>query len=105
MKVGAIVAIVVGLILIGIAIYAWVGLPRARGYPAAGDIVVRCRKGHLFTTLWVPGVSIIAIRLGGSRYQRCPVGRHWSRVTPVNESEVAPEDLARAREVHDARLP
>jgi len=27
-----------------------------RGYPIGGRLVVRCRQGHLFTTLWIPGV-------------------------------------------------
>ena len=31
---------------------------KARGYPLGGRIVVRCREGHLFTTLWIPGASV-----------------------------------------------
>jgi hypothetical protein len=29
-----------------------------RGYPLGGNLVVRCREGHLFRTLWIPGVSL-----------------------------------------------
>src|SRR5262249_59103682 len=61
-----------------------------RGYPPfGGRLVVRCRRGHLFTTLWIPGVSFKALRLGWLRVQRCPVGNHWSIVTPVRESELS----------------
>lgn len=30
---------------------------KLRGYRMGGNLVVRCRKGHLFTTIWVPGAS------------------------------------------------
>jgi hypothetical protein len=49
----------------------------------AGRVEVRCRSGHRFTTLWIPGVSLTSLRLGPWRVQRCPVGKHWSIVTPV----------------------
>src|SRR6185312_2754386 len=45
-----------------------------------GNVVVRCRSGHLFTTIWIPGASVKALRLGWWRVQRCPVGRHLSLV-------------------------
>ena len=48
-----------------------------------GNVTVRCRQGHLFTTIWIPGASLKALRLGWWRFQRCPVGGHWSVVTPV----------------------
>jgi hypothetical protein len=56
---------------------------RRRGYGLAGEVTVRCREGHTFTTWWIPGVSFKALRLGIWRFQRCPVGDHWSLVTPV----------------------
>ena len=34
-----------------------------------GRVVVRCRDGHVFTTVWVPFMSIKAIRLGLVRFQ------------------------------------
>jgi hypothetical protein len=49
----------------------------------AGRVEVRCRSGHRFTTLWIPGVSFTSLRLGPWRVQRCPVGKHWSIITPV----------------------
>ena len=54
-----------------------------RGYGVGGRVEVECRDGHRFTTLWIPGASLTSVRLGWWRFQRCPVGRHWSLVTPV----------------------
>jgi hypothetical protein len=77
---------------------------KLRGYPMGGRLIVRCRKGHLFTTFWFPGVSFKALRLGWWRYQRCPVGRHWSLVTPVRESELTEEERQEARSRSDIPL-
>jgi hypothetical protein len=81
-----------------------VGLWRRTGR-LAGNVVVRCRSGHVYTTLWIPAVSVKAARLGPWRFQRCPVGRHWSLVTPVRESDLSDADRRSAREHHDVRLP
>jgi hypothetical protein len=69
------------------------------------DRAVRCSQGHLFTTIWIPLASLKAVRLGGSRYQRCPVGRHWAVVTPLEPATATPADLAAAAAVHDLRIP
>lgn len=78
---------------------------RRRGAVFALDTVVRCREGHLFTTLWVPGVSLKALRLGWWRFQRCPVGRHWSLVTPVDTATLTDEERALAARRRDLRVP
>jgi hypothetical protein len=78
---------------------------RRRGYVIGADTVVRCRNGHLFTTLWIPGASLKAIRLGWWRFQRCPVGMHWSLVTPVKESDLTEEEKRSASQSHDIRIP
>jgi hypothetical protein len=70
-----------------------------------GNVVVRCRQGHLFTTIWIPAASLKALRLGWWRLQRCPVGHHWSLVTPVDESSLSTADRRIARERHDLRIP
>jgi hypothetical protein len=80
-------------------------LARRRGYPMGGDVVVRCRKGHLFTTIWVPGVSFKSLRLGWWRFQYCPVGRHWSLVVPVKEGELDEAERVLAHEQHDRHIP
>jgi hypothetical protein len=77
----------------------------ARGYPIGGNIVVRCRDGHLYTTLWIPSVTVKALRLGWWRFQRCPVGQHWSIVTPVKESELSALDRWRAARYKDLPIP
>lgn len=79
---------------------------KLRGYRMGGrNLVVRCRRGHLFTTIWVPGASLKSIRLGWWRFQRCPVGKHWSIVSPVKESELTEEEKRVAGEHRDVRIP
>jgi hypothetical protein len=68
-------------------------LMRRRGYAIPGRTVVRCSGGHLFTTTWVEGGSLKAVRLGPTtRYQRCPVGQHWAIVHPVRDGELTEEE-------------
>jgi hypothetical protein len=70
------------------------------------DTPVRCSAGHLFTTIWIPFLSLKAVRLGGPRYQYCPVGHHWAAVTRLDmDSTPMPEELAKAALVHDVRIP
>jgi hypothetical protein len=78
---------------------------RQRSGRIGGNVVVRCRQGHLFTTIWIPGASLKAARLGWWRFQRCPVGRHWTLVTPVRESELTEDERRIARETRDVRIP
>jgi hypothetical protein len=79
---------------------------RRKGYSGlGGNTVVRCRRGHLFTTIWIPGVSVKSIRLGWARLQRCPIGKHWSLVTPVKVSDLTDEERRDAEEHRDVRLP
>lgn len=92
--------LVVVAILIG-----WTLIARRLGYKLGGNVVVRCRRGHLFTTLWIPGVNLKAIDLGIARVQRCPVGKHWSLVTPVRDVDLTEEERQLARAQHDLWLP
>ena len=78
---------------------------RRRGYRLGGNVVVRCRQGHLFTTIWLPAASLKSLRLGPRRLQRCPVGHHWSIVKPVRESDLTEEERRSAREHRDIRIP
>ncbi len=78
---------------------------RKLGYKVGGNVVVRCRQGHLFTTLWIPGIKLKAIDLGIARIQHCPVGHHWSLVVPVREQELTEDERRAAAAVHDIRLP
>jgi len=78
---------------------------RRRGYPMGGRVIVRCREGHLFTTIWVPGASAKSLRLGWWRFQRCPVGEHWSIVTPVKASSLTEDERRTAGEHRDIAIP
>jgi hypothetical protein len=78
---------------------------RRRGYLLGVNTVVRCQRGHLFTTLWIPGVSLKALRLGWWRYQYCPVGRHWILVTPAQVSDLTEEERQLAEQSRDVRIP
>jgi hypothetical protein len=92
-------ALIVGLIVAATLI------ARRPGYKLGGNVVVRCRAGHLFTTLWIPGVKLKALDLGVARLQRCPVGRHWSLVVPVRDADLTDEQRRFAAEHHDIRIP
>jgi hypothetical protein len=81
-----------------------VGLWR-RGYGFGGNVVVRCRAGHMFTTIWLPAVSLKSLRLGLWRFQYCPVGKHWSLVTPASRAQLSPGQLEAAGEHRDIRIP
>jgi hypothetical protein len=78
---------------------------RARAGRAGGELIVRCRSGHLFSTIWIPGASLKAIRLGPWRIQHCPVGRHWTVVTPVRPESLSLEQARDAAAAKDVRIP
>ncbi len=70
-----------------------------------GNVIVRCRHGHLFTTIWIPAASVKSLRLGLWRVQHCPVGHHWTVVAPVDQSDLTDEEQRVAGEHHDVRIP
>jgi hypothetical protein len=76
-----------------------------RGYAVPGRVVVRCRDGHLFTTIWIPGASLKALRFVLWRFQYCPVGHHWTVVTLVRRSDLSEEERVRAAQVRDLAIP
>ena len=92
-----------GLLVAGLV--AGTVVARRLGYGVGGNTVVRCREGHLFTTIWIPGASLKAVRLGWGRLQYCPVGRHWSVVTPVRVADLTEAERQDAAEHHDIRIP
>jgi hypothetical protein len=93
------------LIVLAAGIAAEVAALRLRGYRWGGNVVVRCRQGHLFTTIWIPAASVKSLRLGLWRVQRCPVGGHWSIVTPVRKASLSRRELRHAGEQRDLRVP
>jgi hypothetical protein len=99
------VLIVVLVVAIAVLAFRVAVVARRLGYKVGGDVVVRCREGHLFTTIWIPGWSFKAIRLGLVRLQYCPVGDHLTFVTPVRDSDLTDEERRIAAQYHDARMP
>ncbi len=109
MPTGAIVAIVIVFAALFVYMIARMGAAagQKRGFSGmGGETIVRCSQGHLFTTKWIVGSSVKAVRLGGyKRYQRCPVCQKWRVVTPVKDDELTDEDRKVAGERHDTWLP
>jgi hypothetical protein len=92
-------------LLLVVLIFGGTVVARRRGYKLGGAVVVRCLNGHLFTTIWVPGASLKAIRLGWVRLQRCPVGNHLTFVTPVKDSDLTDHERRIADEHRDVWIP
>jgi len=63
-------------------------------------VIVRCMRGSLFETVWIPLVSLNAIRLGPLRIQRCPIHRRVEIVQLVK-----PATLSDAERAEAARYP
>lgn len=108
MSTGAIVALAIAVAAVCVYVIARVGAAagRRRGYSGmGGDTIVRCSQGHLFTTMWIVGSSVKAVRLGYKRYQRCPVCQKWRIVVPVPDDELTEADRRAAAEHHDTKLP
>ena len=108
MPTGAIVALVIAFAVVFVYVIARMGAAAGqnRGYSGmGGDTTVRCSQGHLFTTKWIVGSSVKAVRLGYKRYQRCPVCQKWRIVVPVRDDELSDEDRRVAAERHDTTLP
>lgn len=78
---------------------------RLLGYKLGGNVIVRCRQGHVYSTIWIPGVKFKGLDLVVARFQRCPVGKHWSLVVPVREAGLTEGEVQFAREHHDLPVP
>jgi len=76
-----------------------------QGYSFGRNSLVRCRRGHLFTTVWIPGASVKALRLGFWRVQWCPVGRHVDLVHPVRGAGLSAAERSFAAAHHDVFVP
>jgi hypothetical protein len=80
-------------------------IARRLGYNLGTNTLVRCRQGHVFTTVWIPGIKLKEIDLVVARIQRCPIGHHWTLVVPVREQDLSNEEIEFAREHHDVPIP
>lgn len=94
---------VAGCVLAAYAVGTWAA--RSQGYSFGRNVVVRCRKGHLFTTVWIPGASVKAVRLGWWRVQWCPVGRHVTLVVPVKDADLTEAEREFAAGHRDVPVP
>jgi hypothetical protein len=101
---GVVIAVPVGAVLVAVLVVQTVVMLR-RSYSVGGRTVVRCRRGHLFTTLWVPGASLKAVRLDWARYQYCPAGRHWTLVVPRRDEDLTAAEREEAAAHRDASIP
>src|SRR3712207_1181876 len=53
--------------------------------------IVRCRRGHFYTTWVLPGGPYsLTGAIPSMRYQYCPVGRHWTWARRVDERLLSP---------------
>lgn len=93
------------LVMVVVALAAGTLVARLMGYKVGLHTVVRCRQGHLFTTIWIPGVKLKALDLVVARIQYCPVGRHWTLVVPVRDRDLSDEDRRLAASRRDVRVP
>jgi hypothetical protein len=100
-----ILPIVIVIIAALVAFAAGAVLAKRKGYLRPGEVVVRCRQGHVFTTVWAAKASRRQLDLGWARVQRCPVGGHWTVVVPVDDSHLAPEDKKLAAQHRDSAVP
>jgi hypothetical protein len=92
------------LIVAGVAVGGTL-LARRLGYNLGVNTVVRCRQGHLFSTIWIPGIKLKELDLVVARVQRCPVGNHWSLVVPVRDVNLTEEERQFALAHHDIKIP
>ncbi len=92
------------LIAVGVAVGGTL-IARRLGYNLGANTIVRCRQGHLFTTIWIPGIKLKEIDLVVARIQRCPVGQHWSLVVPVREQGLTEAERQSARREQAAATP
>lgn len=76
-----------------------------QGYRFGGNVTVRCRRGHLFSTVWIPGASVKALRLGYWRVQWCPVGRHVDLVRLLRDADLTAAERSVAAAHHDVPVP
>ena len=78
---------------------------RLLGYKLGTNVIVRCRRGHVYSTIWIPGVKLKGLDLVVARFQYCPVGKHWSLVVPVREKDLTEGERQFARAHHDLPVP
>jgi hypothetical protein len=95
--------VITGGVLAGYAVATAVAV--RRGYKFGWNVPVRCRDGHLFSTIWIPGASVKSLKLGPWRAQWCPVGSHFTLVTLLRDADLTDAERAFAAAHHDILVP
>jgi hypothetical protein len=95
---------ITGGVFVGYAVATAVAV--SRGYKFGWNVPVRCRAGHLFTTVWIPGATVKSLKLVGPwRAQWCPVGRHFTLVTLLKDADLTAAERSFAAAHHDIPVP
>jgi len=64
-------------------------MSRLLGYRLGGNVVVRCRQGHVYATAWIPGVKLKGVDL----------------VVAVRDADLTEGERQFARAHHDLPIP
>jgi len=97
-----------GLAVLAVVVVGYVAgtvIATRQGYSFGKNTMVRCHRGHLFATVWIPGATVKALKLGFWRLQWCPVGRHVDLVHPVRDADLTDAERTFALAHHDSPLP
>jgi hypothetical protein len=89
---------------VGETIYGSTG-DGARDHGTGFVVIVRCSGGGLFQTLWVPGLSLKAARLGPFRIMRCPVHGRVEVVRVVNPADLTAKEQEAASRYPPGHVP
>ena len=72
---------------------------------AVWAVTTELPKGVALEITSLSAASVKSLRFGMRRFQRCPVGRHWTMVTPVRASELSDDERRAAEANRDIALP
>ncbi len=67
--------------------------------------IVKSDCGHLYATIWIPLISLKAVRMGNRRFQHCPVCRPWAWTEQADVSQLTAEEVAQAQQREDLPIP
>ena len=64
-----------------------------------GDRILRCARGHLFTSGEAARL-FDSVHLGSKRFMRCPVDDRWGIASNVDSKDLTEQELLQARNFH-----
>ena len=97
--VSAVVPIAVAVLLVLMVGVWWLARGRSRGVSGTAGVVrentlVCPRCNGTFNYQFVPGASFTSLRLGTSRFMKCPLCGKWSVIKIVSRPVVPPDQTA-----------